>query len=100
VLSGLRHTLEQARPFVLFEISDVTGSQFHSEQELSSSFPAGYDLFEVSDHSIARNFFLKPLSAGEFFTRAITNNLACPTERRAAINPYVRTDWRWASRRT
>jgi FkbM family methyltransferase len=100
VLSGLRHTLEQSRPFVLFEISDVTGSQFHSEQELSSSFPAGYDLFEVSDHSIARNFFLKPLSAGEFFTRAITNNLACPAERRAAINPYVRTDWRWASRRT
>lgn len=100
VLSGLRHTLEQSRPFVLFEISDVTGSQFHSEQELSSSFPAGYDLFEVSDHSTARNFFLKPLSAGEFFTRAITNNLACPAERRAAINSYIRTDWRWASRRT
>lgn len=99
VLRGLRHTLEQSRPFVLFEIGDTTGPQFGSEQELVSSFPTGYDLFEVSDHSTARQFFLKPLNPGEYFTRAITNNLACPVERRAVINRYVRTDWRWAARR-
>jgi FkbM family methyltransferase len=99
VLAGLRQTLEQSRPFVLFEISDATGSLFDSAEELLSSFPARYDLFEVSDHSTAPDFFLKPLGVDEFFTRAITNNLACPAERRAAINRYVRADWRWASRR-
>jgi FkbM family methyltransferase len=99
VLAGLRHTLEQSRPFVLFEISDATGPQFDSEQELLGSFPDGYVLFEVSDHSTAREFFLKPLSASEFFTRAITNNLACPVERCAVVDRYVRTDWRWAPRR-
>jgi FkbM family methyltransferase len=99
VLGGLRQTLERSRPFVLFEISDATGLLFRSERELLSFLPSRYDLFEVSDHSTAPDFFLKPLSVGEFFTRAITNNLACPAERRAAINRFIRTDWHWASRR-
>jgi FkbM family methyltransferase len=92
VLEGLRKTLAQSRSFVLFEISDVTGSLFNSSRELIECFPERYEFFEVSDHSTTRAFFLIPLTPNEFFTRKITNNLACPVERQSVIAHYVRTD--------
>jgi FkbM family methyltransferase len=99
VLVGLHQTIVQARPFVLFEISDSTGSLFSSPQEMVETFPERYEFFEVSDHSTASEFFLKPLALDALFTRGITNNLACPVERRSAIARYIRPDWRWAATR-
>jgi Methyltransferase FkbM domain len=96
VLAGMRQTLALARPFVLFEVSDSTGLLFDSPRELIEAFPDRYEFFEVSDNTTAPKFFLKPLAVDEFFTRAISNNLACPLERRSILAPYIRLDWQWA----
>jgi FkbM family methyltransferase len=96
VLTGLKKTLEQARPFVLFELGDSSKPFFSSSDDLVQAFPSDYSFYEVSDHSTAPQFVLKELSKSELLTRTITNNLACPSEQRHLIAPFIRQDWIWA----
>jgi len=90
VLTGLKVTLERDRPFVLFEIGDSSKQAFREGGGVHSVLPPNYTVFQVSDHSITRQFYLKPLSDGEILERGITNNLACPIEKTDILTNFVR----------
>ena len=96
VLRGLVKTLARDRPFLVMEIGESSKAPLREAGGLRALLPPDYELFEISDHSTAERFFLKPLRDDELLTREITNNLACPKEKLGIVEKYVRQNWRWA----
>ena len=82
VLAGLRETLKQFRPKVVFEFSKTTKASFSSQAELMSLFPAGYSVSRIVDLEPLLFFFNKPgYSLRPFdFDRDVGNLLLLPEE--------------------
>lgn len=90
VLQGLRTMIERDKPFILLEIGDTTKSAMKAAGGLSALLPAGYMIFEVSEHSTNRNFMLRPLRDDQILTRPISNNLACPSGKLQFVEMFIR----------
>ena len=89
VLRGLSANLEQDRPFVVLEIGDSSKRAIREGGGLHAALPPDYRIFEISDHTTAPQFFLKPLAEDQILSRGITNNLYCPVERTDILAPFI-----------
>lgn len=90
VLAGMRRTLHRDRPFLLMEIGDTSKGPILEHGGLGALLPPDYSIFEVSDHTTAPKFFLRPLSEAQVLERRISNNLLCPKEKVGLLERHVR----------
>ncbi len=89
VLRGLTEVLHEHRPFLVIEIGDSSKHAIREGGGLHAALPPDYQVFEISDHTSAPQFFLKRLADDEILARGISNNLACPAERVASLAPFI-----------
>jgi len=89
VLRGLSDVLHEHRPFIVIEIGDSSKHAIREGGGLHGALPQDYQVFEISDHTTAPQFFLKLLDNDEILGRGISNNLACPAERVGALAPFI-----------